>query len=350
MDLGIYTFGDFGKDPKTGHQVSAQDRIRELIEEAELADQVGLDIFGLGEHHREEFVVSSPPVVLAAAAERTKSIRLTSAVTVLSSDDPVRVWEQYATLDLISEGRAEIMAGRGSFTESFPLFGFDLRDYDDLYAEKLGQLLALRDAGDQPVSWTGRLRPSLDNAVIVPQPVQKPLPIWVAVGGNPESVIRAGTLGLPMTIAIIGGMPERFGPLVEIYREAGSRAGHADGDLKVGIASIGWVGEDEAAVKARFYPGYAAMMTRIGKERGWGPMTPRAFEGMIGPHGALVLGEPEQVAEKILFEHGIFGHERFAIQMGAGAVEHAEMMKSIELFGTKVAPLVREELARREAA
>jgi probable LLM family oxidoreductase len=350
MELGIYTFGDFGKDPKTGYEVSAQESIRGLIEEVELADQIGLDIFGLGEHHRAEFAVSAPPVVLAAAAERSESIRLTSAVTVLSSDDPVRVWEQYSTLDLISGGRAEIMAGRGSFIESFPLFGYDLRDYDELYAEKLGQLLALRDAGDQPVSWTGRLRPSLDSTAIVPQPLQKRLPIWVAVGGNPESVVRAGTLGLPMTLAIIGGMPERFLPMAELYREAGKRAGHADEDLKLGIASIGWAGDDLSKVKSRFYPGYAAMMTRIGKERGWGPMTPRAFEGMLDLRGALVVGEPEQIAEKILYQHSVFGHDRFAIQMGAGAVEHAEMMKSIEVFGTKVAPLVREELTRRKAA
>jgi probable LLM family oxidoreductase len=350
MDLGIYTFGDFGKDPKTGNEISAHERIRSLIEEVELADQLGLDVFGLGEHHRAEFAVSAPPVVLAAAAERSQSIRLTSAVTVLSSDDPVRVWEQYATLDLISNGRAEIMAGRGSFTESFPLFGFDLEDYDELFAEKLELLLALRDAGDKPVSWSGRLRPPLDEVVLVPQPLQNPLPVWIAVGGNPESVIRAGTLGLPMMIAIIGGMPERFAPLVEMHREAAISAGHDEADLKVGIASIGWVGEDLERAKSRFYPGYAALMTQIGKERGWGPMSPRAFEAMITPRGALMLGTPEQVAEKILFQHEIFSHDRFTIQMGSGAVSHAEMMKTIELFGSKVAPLVRDEIGRRAKA
>lgn len=347
MELGIYTFADFGKDLKTGHQIDARARIRAVIEEVELADQLGLDVFGLGEHHRSEYAVSAPPVVLAAAAERSRSIRLTSAVTVLSSDDPVRVWEQFATLDLISGGRAEIMAGRGSFTESFPLFGFDLADYDALFAEKLELLIALRDQGGEPLTWSGRLRPSLEEAVVVPQPVQERMPIWVAVGGNPDSVIRAGTLGLPIMIAIIGGMPERFAPLADLYRQAGVRAGHDESALEVGIASIGWVGDSIEEAKSRFYPGYAAMMTQIGRERGWGPMTPRAFEAMIGPQGALVLGEAEVVAEKILKQEEIFGHGRFAIQMGAGAVAHADMMRSIELFGTVVAPIVREELARR---
>ncbi|HWI22664.1 MAG TPA: LLM class flavin-dependent oxidoreductase [Baekduia sp.] len=344
MEIGVNTFGDFGKDPVTGVDVSPQQRMAHLLEEIELADEVGLDVFGLGEHHRREYLISAPTVVLGAASQRTKRIRLATAVTVLSSDDPVRVWEQFATLDLLSNGRAEILAGRGSFTESFPLFGYDLRDYDELFSEKLELLLALRDAGDEPVSWQGTLRPSLENAVVVPQPVQRPLPIWIAVGGNPESVIRAGALGLPLYIAIIGGMPERFAELVELYREAGRRAEQPPEKLKVAIGSIGFVAGSDENARKRFYPGYAAMMTQIGRERGWGPMTPRGFEALNASRGALLVGNPEQVAEKILFEHSLFDLDRFALQLGAGPVAHADVMHAIELFGTEVAPRVRAEL------
>ena len=341
MELGLATFADLGAG------VTPQQRMRELMEEAELADQLGLDVFAVGEHHRADFLVSSPAVVLAAMAVRTERIRLSSAVTVLSSDDPVRVFQQFAEVDLLSGGRAEIMAGRGSFTESFPLFGYDLEFYDELYAEKLDLLLRIRE--DTTVTWSGTQRAPLAGAGVWPRPVQDPLPVWVAVGGSPPSVMRAGTLGLPLTIAIIGGQPERFVPLVELYRRALEAAGHDPATGRVAINTHAFVGETVAQADAAFARPYLTMMNRIGRERGWPPSGPDAYEALREPRGALAVGTPEQVAEKILFEHELFGHQRYIAQMSVGAVEHREVLRSMELYGTQVAPLVRAEVARRAA-
>ena len=334
MQIGVYTFADV-----RGERTPKQ-RFAELLEEADLADQVGLDVFGVGEHHRPDYAVSAPAVALAAIAARTSRIRLTSAVTVLSSDDPVRVFQQFAHLDLISGGRAEIMAGRGSFVESFPLFGYELDDYDELFAEKLELLLAIRD--DTHVTWSGRHRAPLDGAGVWPRPVQDPLPVWIAVGGTPESVVRAGTLGLPLTIAIIGGMPERFQPLVELYRRSGG--------TRLAINTHAFVGRTSEQADAAFAASYLQMMNRIGRERGWPPSGRPQYEALRSPRGALAVGSPEQVAEKILFQHELFGHDRYVAQMSVGAVAHADVMRSIELFGTEVAPVVRAEVARRTAA
>ncbi len=295
MELGLYTFAEVGPG------ISGAQRMRDLLEEIELADQVGLDVFGVGEHHRPDFAVSAPAVVLAAAAERTRRIRLTSAVTVLSSDDPVRVFQTFATLDLLSGGRAEIMVGRGSFVESFPLFGYDLDDYDELFAEHLDLLLALRDR--ERVTWSGRHRAALVDAAIHPRPLQEPLPVWIAVGGTPQSVVRAGMLGLPLALAIIGGAPERFAPLVDLYRDAAREAGHDPAALPVGINSHAYVAPTSQQAAEEFFPGYAGMMTRIGRERGWSGMTRPQFDALRAPRGALVVGSPEEVAEKILFQH-----------------------------------------------
>jgi probable LLM family oxidoreductase len=340
MELGLATFADVGPG------VDPQQRLRNLMEEVQLADELGLDVFGIGEHHRPDFAVSAPAVALAAAAARTSRIRLTSAVTVLSSADPVRVFEEFATVDLLSGGRAEIMAGRGSFIESFPLFGYDLDDYDELFAEKLDLLLALRAA--ERVTWSGRHRAPLADAGVYPRPVQDPLPVWIAVGGTPESVIRAGRLGLPLTIAIIGGAPERFVPLVELYRASAAEAGHEA--LPLGINTHAFVAEDSAAADAAFAPSYMAMMSRIGRERGWPPMGRPQYLALRSPRGALAVGAPGEVAEKLLFEHELFGHQRYIAQMSVGAVEHRDVMRSIELFGTEVAPVVRAEVARRVGA
>ncbi len=340
MELGVATFADLAGS------ISPEQRMRNLMEEVELADQLGLDVFAIGEHHRPDYLVSAPTVVLGAAAVRTQRIRLSSAVTVLSSDDPVRVFEQFAEVDLLSGGRAEIMAGRGSFIESFPLFGYDLDDYDELYAEKLELLLRIRD--QVHVTWSGRHRAPLQDAGVWPRPVQDPLPIWVAVGGTPQSVVRAGTLGLPLTIAIIGGQPERFAPLVELYREAGRRAGHDPAGLAVGINTHAFVGARSADADSAFAAPYLAVMNRVGRERGWPPSGREAYEALRSPRGALAVGSPEQVAEKILFEHELFGHQRYIGQMSLGAVEHSDVLRSMELFGTEVAPAVRAEVARRE--
>ncbi len=331
MELGVYTFAELRG------AISREQRVRDLMEEIELADEVGLDVFGVGEHHRADFVVSAPAVVLAAAAVRTKRIRLTSAVTVLSSDDPVRVFEEFATVDLLSGGRAEIMAGRGSFIESFPLFGYDLAHYDELFAEKLELLLALRAPG--PETWSGKHRAPLENVVVHPRPVQDPLPVWVAVGGNPESAIRAGGLGLPLAIAIIGGLPERFVPFAELHRQAAADAGHEK--LPVSINSHGYVAETSQQAAEEFYPPYAAMMTAIGKERGWSPMQRQDFDALRTRRGALVVGSVDDVVEKILFQHSHFGHDRFLMQTSVGDLPHEQVLRSIELFGTKVAPVVR---------
>jgi probable LLM family oxidoreductase len=348
MELGIYTFAEATPDPSTGHLVPPAQRLRDLIEEIELADEVGLDVFGVGEHHRADYVASAPAVVLAAAAARTRTIRLTSAVTVLSSDDPVRVFQDFATLDLLSGGRAEIMAGRGSFIESFPLFGYDLKDYDALFAEKLDLLLKLR-AGER-VTWSGRYRPPLHDQAVYPRPLQDPLPVWVAVGGTPQSVVRAGTLGLPLALAIIGGEPERFAPLASLYREAARRAGQDPSRLKVGVNTHAYVADTSQQAADEFFPPYADVMTKLGRERGWGPTTRQHFEALRSPRGALAVGSPQEVVDKILFQHDIFGHDRYLAQFSVGTMPHAKIMRSIELFGTRVAPAVRAETARRGAA
>ena len=342
MELGLATFADLASG------VSPEQRMRELMEEAELADQLGLDVFAVGEHHRPDFLISSPAVVLGAMAVKTERIRLSSAVTVLSSDDPVRVFQDFAEIDLLSGGRAEIMAGRGSFIESFPLFGYDLDDYDELYAEKLELLLAVREQA--LVTWSGRHRAPLVDAGVWPRSVQEPLPVWVAVGGSPESVLRAGKLGLPLTLAVIGGQPERFAPLVELYREALRQAGHDPATGRVAINTHAFVGATSAQADGAFAQPYLAMMNRIGRERGWPPAGAPQYESLRAPNGALAVGSPEQVAEKLLFEHELFGHDRYIAQMSVGAVAHADVLRSMELFGTQVAPVVRAEVARREAA
>jgi probable LLM family oxidoreductase len=321
--------------------------MRDLLEEVELADQLGLDVFGIGEHHRPDFLVSSPATVLAAAAVATTNIRLASAVTVLSSDDPVRVFQQFAHVDLLSNGRAEIMAGRGSFIESFPLFGYDLDDYDELFAEKLDLLLAIRDKAE--VTWSGRHRPALEDALIWPRPIQSPLPIWIAVGGAPESVIRAATLGLPLTLAIIGGSYDRFGSLVELYRETYASTGHDPASAQIAINTHAFVADTPAHADHVFAAPYLTMMNRIGRERGWPPSSRREYEALRSPTGALAVGSPDEVTEKILAEHALFKHTRYIAQMSVGAVAHRDVLRSMELFGTKVAPVVRAEVARRTA-
>jgi probable LLM family oxidoreductase len=339
MEIGIYTFADIAGG------ISAEQRMRNLLEEVELADQVGLEIFGAGEHHRPDYLISSPAVVLAAAAMRTKNIRLTSAVTVLSSDDPVRVFQHFAALDLLSGGRAEIMAGRGSFVESFPLFGYDLDDYDELFTEKLDLLLKLRDG--ERVTWSGDHRAPIEDLGVYPRPVQKRLPVWIAVGGTPRSVARAGTLGLPLALAIIGGKPEQFMPLLDLYRESGRRAGHPPGTLAVSINSHAYVADSSQQAANEFFPPYAEVMTRIGAERGWPPTTRFQFEAMRSLHGALLVGGPQEVIDKILFEYELFQHDRFLAQMSLGAMPHDRVMHAIELLGTVVAPAVRKATFQR---
>jgi probable LLM family oxidoreductase len=338
MELGIYTFGELTPDPRTGEQITAQERMDDLLEEIELADKLGLDVFGVGEHHRPDYIVSAPAVVLGAAAVRTNEIRLTSAVNIISSDDPVRVFQQFAIVDLISNGRAEIMAGRGSFIESFPLFGYDLSDYDDLFAEKLELLIELRNS--ERVTWSGKHRPPIDDLGVYPRPVQDPLPVWIAVGGTPESAVRAGMLGLPMALGIIGGMPERFAPFVELHRRAAEQAGH--GRLPVSINSHGYIAETREQAAEDAYPPYALMMNRIGAERGWRPMQRQDFDAAMTLRGANFVGSPQDAIDKILFQHAIFQHDRFLLQITVGAMPHDKVMRSIELFATEVAPVVRE--------
>ncbi|MBE3596916.1 MAG: LLM class flavin-dependent oxidoreductase [Hydrogenibacillus sp.] len=342
MEIGIYTFGERTADPETGQLISPAERLRRLLEEIELADQVGLDVFGVGEHHRPDFTVSAPAVVLAAASGRTRRIRLTSAVTVLSSDDPVRVFQSFATLDLVSGGRAEIMVGRGSFIESFPLFGYDLDDYDALFEEKLDLLLRIRES--ERVTWSGRFRPALDHLGVYPRPLQDPLPIWVAVGGTSASAVRAGMLGLPMALAIIGGLPERFKPLVELHRRAAWSAGHPTPRLS--INSHGFIADTSQEAAETAFPAFKAMMDRIGRERGWPPMTREQFEASRTLRGADFVGSPDEVIEKILFQYEIFRHDRFLMQLSVGTLPHPKVLRAIELLGTKVAPVVRREIAR----
>lgn len=343
MELGIYSFVENTPDPETGITLSPAERMRNLLEEIELADQVGLDVFGIGEHHRPDYLVSSPAPVLAAAAQRTKRIRLTSAVTVLSSDDPVRVFQDFATLDLLSGGRAEIMVGRGSFIESFPLFGYDLADYESLFEEKLDLLLKIRES--EKVTWSGRHRPALNNQGVYPRPIQNPLPIWVAVGGTPMSAVRAGRLGLPMALGIIGGLPERFAPLAELHRRAAREAGHPIPALS--INSHGFIADTSQEAADIAYPAFALMMNRIGAERGWPPMTRSQFDASLQLRGANFVGSPQQIIDKILFQHEIFGHQRFLLQFSVGSLPHKKILRSIELFGTKVAPVIRRELAKK---
>ena len=342
MELGIYSFAEVAADSTTDRAVEPAARLQHLIEEIELADQIGLDVFGVGEHHRADYASSAPAVVLAAAARTTERIRLTSAVSVLSSDDPVRVFQDFATLDLLTGGRAEIMVGRGSFIESFPLFGYDLADYDELFEEKLELLLKIREA--TRVSWSGRHRAALSGQGVYPRPVQNPLPVWVAVGGSPQSVVRAGRLGLPLALGIIGGRPEQFVPLVELYREAAARAGHDADRLPVSINSHGYAADTSQRALNEAFPAFKSTMDRIGSERGWPPMTLQGFEQSRRLRGANFVGDPEEIAEKIVWQHELFGHVRFLMQISVGTMPHDQVMRSIELFGTSVAPIVRERL------
>lgn len=340
MEIGIDSFAAILPDPATGRLPSPTVRMAELIEEVEVADRVGLDVFGIGEHHRAEFLDSAPTIILAAAAARTSRIRLTSAVTVLSAADPVRVFQEFATLDLISKGRAEMVVGRGSFVEAYPLFGLDTRDYDDLFAEKLDLLLTLGETTE--VTWEGRFRPPLDGQGVFPRPHQSRLPVWVGVGGTPQSFARAGALGLPLVVAIIGGSFDRFRPLVDLYREAGKRAGHSPEALKVGIHAMGFIGETNTAAADAFFPGWAHLTTTIGRERGWSPPTRQQFEAMAGPEGAFLVGDPQTVAAKMVqASETLGGISRITFQMSTASLDTAAMKRSIELLGTEVAPIVR---------
>jgi len=343
MELGISSFADMSPDPITGRKVTAEERITQLLEEVKLAEQVGLDVFAVGEHHRPDYAASSPAVILGAMAGVTKKIRLSSSVTVLSSDDPVRVFQDFATIDALSGGRAEIMAGRGSFTESFPLFGYSLNDYDTLFSEKLDLLLKIR--GQEKISWKGKHRAAIDNLGIYPRPVQSPLPVWIAIGGTPESVQRAATLNLPMMLAIIGGTPDRFAPYVKYYRDISKQLGHDSSTLQVGINSHTYIADTSQQAADEFYPAYADVMTRIGGERGWQPMQRANYEMMREPHGALLVGSPQQVIDKILYEYELFKHTRFLAQIGVGTMPHDKLLRAIELFGTVVAPAVRKAIA-----
>lgn len=340
MQLGLDSFIAVRPDPATGNSPSPADRMRDLLEEVTTADAVGLDAFGIGEHHRREFLDSSPTVILAAAAARTQQIRLTSAVTVLSAADPVRVFQDFATLDLISGGRAEIVAGRGSFTEAFPLFGHRLEDYDSLFTEKLDLLLKIRA---QPVvTWSGRHRPALTGQAVYPRPCQQELPIWVGVGGTPKSFARAGTLGLPLMVAIIGGEPHRFRPLIDHYREAGARAGHPPEKLRVGLHLLGYVADSDTRAADEFFPGYARAFTEIGRERGWPPVTRQHFDALTGPTGALVVGNADHVAQKVkAISQSLGGVDRINFQMSVASLPHPETLHAIQLLGTHVAPQVR---------
>jgi len=348
MKLGLYSFAENTPNPLEGGRLqSPEERLRDLFEEIRLADELGLDFFGLGEHHRSDFVASAPTTILAAAAAMTRNIRLSTAVTVLSSEDPVRVWQQFATLDLISGGRAEIMAGRGSFIESFPLFGYNLDDYDDLFEEKLAQLLQINDGGK--VAWEGSVhtRP-IPNLEIFPKPIQEKLPIWIAVGGTPNSVARAAYYGLPMVIAIIGGRPQQFQPLVELYRATAEKTGNT-ASTSLGIGSHGFIAENSQDALDIAYPAHAETMNKIGRERGWGPTSREQYELGASPRGAYFLGSPQQVIDKILLQHEWFQHDRFALQLSVGTLPHKHVMKAIELYGTVVKPAIDKALPRSDA-
>ena len=349
MQIGIDSFVASPLDLNTNKRGDDALRVRELLEEIQLADEVGLDVYAIGEHHREEFIASAPAVLLAAAAAKTKRIRLSSAVTVLSSDDPIRVFQDFATLDLISGGRAEIVVGRGSFIESYPLFGFDLKDYDSLFSEKLDLLLKVRD--HTYVHWSGKHRAPLTGQGVFPRPLQNPLPIYIGAGGTPASFVRAGTLGLPLIVAIIGGEPHRFRPLIELYREAGKRAGHAAEKLTVGIHAIGLVGDSNKQAADDLYPSHSYIFDKIGKERGWGPQSRAQFDMSLGPKSALMVGDAETVAEKIIYENeALGGISRMSLMIGGGPLPHAKIMRAIELLGTRVSPIVQKHLAEKHVA
>ena len=348
FEVGVFSFVENTPDPATGRLRDPSQRMRDLLEEIVLADQVGLDVFGIGEHHRDDYLAATPPLVLAAAAARTERIRLTSSVTVLSADDPVRVFQDFAQLDLISRGRAEIIAGRGSFAEAFPLFGHSFDDYESLFEEKLELLLELRR--HERVTWSGKHRPALDDLGVYPRPAQAELPVWVAVGGTPASAARAGRLGLPLALAIIGGRPDRFRPLIEIHRRAAQQAGHDPSTLPVAVALHGWVAEDRRRAIDEAYPAHAVTMNRVGRERGWPPYSKAQFEASCALEQNLMVGDPEWVAEKILYQHELFGHRRTMIQLTVGSLPHDRVLQAIEKLGTEVAPRVRDEIARREAS
>lgn len=340
MEIGVSTFVELTPDPATGATISQHQRMRDLMEEVELMDQVGLDVFAVGEHHRPDFIASSPAVILAAAAAKTKNIKLSSAVTVLSSDDPVRVFQDFATLDLLSDGRAEIMAGRGSFIESFPLFGYNLNDYDELFAEKLDLLVKINKT--EKIDWRGKFRSPIKNQGVYPRPYHPELPVWVAVGGTPQSVVRAAEYGLPLAMAIIGGSPENFVQLAQLYRNTWKKAAHDEQKLQLAVHSHGYIADTSQQAADEFYPSYNHVMTQLGKERGWQPMTRQQFEAMRGKRGALLVGSAQEVTEKILYEQEILGLTRFLLHISVGTMPHNKVMKAIELLGTKVAPEVRK--------
>jgi len=340
MEIGVYTFADLGVHPVTKTNITPRQRMLNLVEEIEIADQLDLDVFAVGEHHRPDYLISSPTVVLGAAAVKTKRIKLSSAVTVLSSDDPVRVFQQFAEVDLLSGGRAEIMAGRGSFIESFPLFGYNLQDYDELFSEKLQMLMQLNKT--EIFSWKGKHTQTITGRGVYPRPYQDKLPIWIGVGGTPESVIRAAEYGLPMALAIIGGVPARFTPYVQLYQNVYAKAGHDPAKMQLGINSHTYIADDSQSAVDEFYPPYSDVMNRIGRERGWPPGTREQFEVSTELHGALLVGSPQEVIDKILYQHELFGHTRFLAQMSLGAMPHDKILHSMELLATKVAPAIKK--------
>lgn len=344
MEFGLSTFGEAQAGGGTGNAVAAHRRMQELVAEARLADELGLDVFALGEHHRSDYIISSPEVALAGMATVTSRIRLSSAVTVLSSADPVRTYQNFATLDLLSGGRAEIMAGRGSFIESFPLFGYDLDDYDALFTEKLDLLLQIND--HEMVTWSGRHRSALSRQGIFPRPLQQKLPVWIAVGGTPASAVRAGSLNLPLTIAMLGGQPEQFLPLVQLYRSAAEKAGHNPADLQLALNAHMYLSESDTQAADEFWPGYRELMNRIGRERGWSPISRAQFEYMRSPAGPLLVGSPEMVAEKLIVQYKLFHNTRFLAQTISGALSHEQQLRSIDLFARKVAPAVKAAIGR----
>ncbi|SDN89144.1 probable oxidoreductase, LLM family [Psychrobacillus sp. OK028] len=345
MEIGVYTFGDLGPNPHTGETISASQRLKEVIELAKIADDAGLDIFGVGEHHRLDYTISSPAVVLSAIAQATKRIKLTSATSVLSTLDPVRLFEDFATLDQISEGRAEIIAGRGAFVESFPLFGYELNDYDALFEEKVNLLQQLNR--EEIVTWQGQFRSSLSSAMIAPRPVQEEIPIWIGVGGTPESAVRAGRLGTGMALAILGGDPIRFKPLVDLYRQAGREAGHSPEKLSVGVTGHTYIANDSQQAKDEFYPYYSNYWSYVNRQRGMGTRMSRSdFEHMASPETALFVGSPQQIIEKILKQYELYGHQRFVAQLDIGGQPFSTVVKGLELLATEVAPVIRRETSK----
>jgi len=345
MELGISTFGDVIADGKAGNAINAHKRVQELLEEVKLADEVGLDVFAFGEHHRPDFVISAPEIMMAAAAAITKNIHLSSSVTVLSSADPVRTFQNFATVDLISGGRAEIIAGRGSFIESFPLFGYDLDDYDELFTEKLEMLLEINK--HEVLNWKGKFRSPVVNQGIYPRPYQEAIPVWIGVGGTPNSAKRAGRLNLPMIIAILGSAPKHFVPFVELYRESAEKAGHDVNKLQLAISSQFYLAETAAQAGDEFYPSYETLMNRVGRDRGWSPMNRESFE-YLRKDGPLIVGDVQQAIDKIMSQHELFNNTRFVAQLVTGHISHDKVLKAIELFGTKVAPVIRKELGGKQ--